>query len=545
MRFLARRWTLGAAERAVTMPLVRWTWRGLSDDRFDGALPEFRPSDVESVIDMMQGRYLFAGKLVDTEGISPFAVAAGNEDWRHALHSFAWLRHFRDVRDEGSRRFARTLVLDWIGRRRPFDDRSWGAGLMAQRVMNWLRHYPLLVEEASPEQQAAIARSLGTQVQALRVRAGLIAEPVEALLVAIAVSAAAICLDNEAAVERHVLRLKRLLGREIDADGLHKSRSPRIQLQLLVELVTLRQALGGRHGELASLIAPDIEAMHRAFDRLVLTSGEAAYFNGAGQLPHDIVVAVQAQSQERRHNEVQALVGGYGRLQWGESSVIADGGAVPALDFSGEAGAGALAFEFSHGGDLIVGNCGPAPAELSEGRLLFRRGIAHSGVSIDDESAADIIEKGPLKGRLRARADAGEVRLDVDERQLQLETRGFARRFGAVLERSLTLLSEGKTLVGQDRVLTADGKEPTGTLGIRFHLAPGAEAVRSDSGDVLHITLANGAQWTFLWEGADLRLDDSVRQSASMGFSRTTQIVLEAPAEASREVAWIFTGEAG
>jgi len=541
-RFLARRCALGAVHYAVTTPLVRWTWRGLSDDRFEGALPEFRPSDVESVIDMMQGRYLFSGKLVDTEGVSPFAVTVDNEDWVQALQGFAWLRHFRDLRDEGSRRFARTLVLDWIGRSRPLDGKGWGAAQTAQRVMNWLRHYPLLVEDATPEQKATIARSLGTQVQVLRVRARFIGEPVEKLLVAIALSAASICLDNEGAVEHHTLRMQRLLGQQLDKDGLHLSRSPRIQLQLLVELVTLRMALGRRFGELADLIVPDIEAMHRALDRLILSSGETVYFNGGGQLPHDIVVAVQAQSQERRHDDVQAVTGGYGRLQWGRSTLIADGGAVPPLDFSGEASAGALAFEFSHGGDLIIGNCGPAPAELAEGKLLFRRGIAHSGVSIDAQSPARIVETGPLKGRMQALAPDGEMRLDGNERVLHLQTHGFAKSFGVSLERSLTLLSEGRTLVGQDRIVGSGGTA-SGTVSIRFHLAPGAAVEPSQESDVLTIRLANGSEWTFLWEGAEMRLDDSVRQSASVGFNATVQIVLETPAVPGHEVAWILTGE--
>ena len=72
MRFAARRLWLGAADYIVTMPLLRWTWTGLADDAFAGELPEFRPSDRETVRDMMAGRYLLASKLVETGGASPF-----------------------------------------------------------------------------------------------------------------------------------------------------------------------------------------------------------------------------------------------------------------------------------------------------------------------------------------------------------------------------------------------------------------------------------------------------------------------------------------
>ena len=56
MRFLARRTLLSVADYAVTNPLIRWTWTGPSNEELVGALGEFRPSDRETVLEMMQGR---------------------------------------------------------------------------------------------------------------------------------------------------------------------------------------------------------------------------------------------------------------------------------------------------------------------------------------------------------------------------------------------------------------------------------------------------------------------------------------------------------
>ncbi|MNJ01795.1 hypothetical protein D3C73_1615450 [compost metagenome] len=57
------------------------------------------------------------------------------------------------------------------------------------------------------------------------------------------------------------------------------------------------------------------------------------------------------------------------------------------------------------------------------------------------------------------------------------------------------------------------------------------------------LTLPNGEVWSFLWEGATLRQDDSVRQSAYLGFHRTIQLVLEADLAPGVEVGWILTRE--
>ena len=74
LRGRGRRMALGLADGLVTMPLLRWTWRGHADYAFAGDLPDFRPADREAVRDMMSGRYLLASKLFETQGASPFAI---------------------------------------------------------------------------------------------------------------------------------------------------------------------------------------------------------------------------------------------------------------------------------------------------------------------------------------------------------------------------------------------------------------------------------------------------------------------------------------
>ena len=40
-----RRAALGLADQIVTLPVLRWTWRGQTDHAFAGDLPDFRPAD--------------------------------------------------------------------------------------------------------------------------------------------------------------------------------------------------------------------------------------------------------------------------------------------------------------------------------------------------------------------------------------------------------------------------------------------------------------------------------------------------------------------
>jgi uncharacterized heparinase superfamily protein len=540
--FVTRRRALKVADWIVTSAFVRWTWTGPSSGKPQvlATLSEYRPTDRETVIEMMAGRYLLASRLVDTHGSSPFAVDTDDDEWYADLQGFSWLRHFRDARDEGERSFARTLVLDWIAREGRFDRETWDIAVCAQRVINWLRHYPLIVEGATPEQAASIAKALDAQVQSLNLRAPLCSEPVDALLATAALLGMA--LSDEARrgeLPDRVNALKRMLGRQIDAQGMHRSRNPRAQLQLLGELVSIRTALKRDFPELATDIAEMVENMHRALDAVTLGTGEPAYFNGAGHLPHDLLIAVQAQSTARRRES--GVVGGYGRLACGDSVAIADGGQVPPPEFALEAHAGALGFEFTHGTELLVGSCGPSPADMPDSKILFRQGIAHSAPTINAVSAAVIPPAGALAGRLVARGGGrAEIAVDAADDTLLMRTDAYERRFGVTLERRLTLLSAGKSLVGQDRMVGSGG-HVSGVCTARFHLASGARLFQGEDEDLLRVHLASGAVWTFLWEGAEMRVEDSVRQSAYFGFHRTRQIVLEAPVEAGHEIAWIFT----
>ncbi len=135
-----------------------------------------------------------------------------------------------------------------------------------------------------------------------------------------------------------------------------------------------------------------------------------------------------------------------------------------------------------------------------------------------------------------------EIVADEAEQSVAMRSYAYEDRFGVVLERRLTLLGDGQSLVGQDKLLRTRGRM-SGAVAIRFHLAHQTQVRRGR--DLLKLQLGPGLSWNFLWEGADMRIEDSVRQSAYFGFHRTKQIVLETHASEAQEVSWIFTLDEG
>lgn len=541
LRFGLSRAALELAARAVTNPLFSWTWSGASEHGFSARLDDFRPTDSQTVIEMMDGKYLLNGRLVDTGGVSPFALENESREWLGDLHSFGWLRHFNALRDKGQRRFARTLVLDWIGRYGDFDREAWDVFVTGRRVLNWLKAYGLLTEEATPEEIRRIARALASQIQALKVRVPLTFDPVARLVAEIALVGAALSMQEEARdLPELVQRLEAQVARQFDADGLHLSRSPLVQVQVLSEVIPVNQLLGIRRPDLAGALGRRLEAMHRALERLVLGTREPVYMNGCGQMPVDLVLAIAAQSGMRAG--ASGLSGGYGVLVDGTGKLVADSGLVPPLEFAAHAHAGALSFEFSSGGTLVAGSCGPAPSQLPESKNLFRHSSAHSAPTIDDLSSAEIGGPGLLGDRLRPRGPAPEIVLVAEENALEMRSPAHRQRYGLDIVRRLTLMGGGHTLVGQDRfVASARQQARQGEFSIRFHLAPGVAIQRTPGEEIIRMIHRSGESWSFLWEGAQADIEDSVRHSAHFGLVRTQQIVLTGAARPDVEIAWVFT----
>lgn len=527
----------GLADRLVTHSLFSWTWTGSGDTRFVPRLAEFRPADAQTVIEMMEGKYLLAGHRVETGGASPFSLDSDVDDWFIDLHGFAWLRHFSVLSDPAQRGFARTLVLDWIARFGNFDRDVWEPFVTARRVLNWLKALPVLSENATPVQMRTISRSLAVQISSLKVRAGLVSDPLTRLMVQIALVGGGLSESEESReLAGQVERLGALLDAALDEDGLVKSRNPFTQIQILTEIIPVNQVLAQRHGSISGAVGPRVEAMHRVLEKLVLGTREPVYANGCGQVPVELVLAIAAQSGTRASGS--GLCGGYGVLVDGQGKVVADSGVVPPLQFAQDAHAGALSFEYACGSTLVVGNCGPAPHQLEDDRDLFRHSSAHSAPTIDELSSAKIARNGAL----RPRGPAPQVALEAEENALELRLPAYRVHYGLDIVRRLTLMGGGQTLVGQDRFVAAGRPaRQQGNFSIRFHLAPGVALERSSSEDLIRIAYRNGETWAFLWEGAEVEIEDSVRHSASLGLNRTQQIVLHGAARAETEIAWVFT----
>jgi uncharacterized heparinase superfamily protein len=265
--------------------------------------------------------------------------------------------------------------------------------------------------------------------------------------------------------------------------------------------------------------------------------GAFANFNGVASSAGGLVATLISYDEALGTPASSAAYSGYERVQGDGSVLLVDTGGPPPIDYSEQAHAGALSFEFSRGLHRIVINCGAPAARHEHLRRAARRTAAHSTATLNDESscrfsgpAADArIVSGPRVAVKRHLSAEGAT-------VLQMRHDGYSRRFGLVHERSLRLDREGRLLEGVDRF---SGEPSTSDLvfAVRFHLHHAAAVHATDKRSALDIRLPDASVWRFEANGP-VDLEESVHLSDVFGSRPTHQLVVAGGVDGANPVKW-------
>src|SRR6476469_8868843 len=281
-------------------------WPGRTD-RLIIAPHDLRTADATRAAEIYAGRFVFAGKIVTCHGRSIFDLEPPSEDWEVALLGFGWLRHLRAADTALTRANARSLVDDWIAnpsRKRPLERR---ADVLARRVISLLSQAPLVLGDSDGKFYRRYLRGLTREIRYLRYTMLDIADGVPRVQVLIALCYASLCLANQA---KHISsasrRLSDELQRQILPDGGHISRNPGALVELLSDMLPLRQTFAARN------IAPP-----------------PALFNGMSSAPSDLVATLLAYDDTHGVPMAHMPHTGFQRLDAGTTAVIIDTGPRP------------------------------------------------------------------------------------------------------------------------------------------------------------------------------------------------------------------------
>jgi uncharacterized heparinase superfamily protein len=510
---------------------------------------DLRTGDPSFAVELYDGYFGLAGATVPIGSESPFQVIPPTVPWRKDLYAFAWLRHLHAAEDQIAREKARKLTSDWIAFSSGAPALARDKDITARRVISLLSHAAFLLDGADPAFYDSVMRMLSRDLHDLTVIYG-DGPGVPKLRALTAILLAGLCIaEQETYLSSYLPTFSAELGKQVLEDGGHVSRDPSDLIELLLELLPLKQCFVARQIEPPEALYKALNRMHCMLRFLRLGDGNLGHFNGMGPTFLDQVSTVLAYDDSGgMFQGVIAPQSGYARLAAGEIVALADVGGPPPIFLSARAHAGCGAFEMSVGHEPLITNCGAPQDETGDWYVVSRSTAAHSTLTIEDLSSARLIKaQEQVAGReLFWLAGPRTVQHEASEHDASLSVRighdGYRERFGFLHRRRLTLHKSGLEFEGLDQLSAAtDGAgDSSARFAIRFHLHPRVAAQLARNTNVVGLQTPGGQVWRFIAEGAEIDVEESIFFADPICLRRSLQIVLKGPCTNATSVHWKF-----
>ena len=501
--------------------------------------------------DRVRGDALLAGRfLLGDEALSladlDFAGLGADGPLAESLQDFSWLRDLAAAagRDRGAK-VAETMTGRWLVAHGTRVDAAWRPDLWGTRILFWTAYAPYVLSSRDQGYRSALLNTLARGARHLDSTADKAPPGLKRITAWSGMVTAALILQGGLPrIARAESGLMRALAAAQYEDGGLISRCPHEQMLLVDRLGLLRAAYFASKQELPDDLegasAAALAALHG------VTMGDGALSSWQGGNPGSAArLAALVEGCGLRARPLRAARGwGYQRLSALGTILVVDAAPPPART-AGGGSASTLAFEFSDGPQRLVVNCGgpgplptALPAELTE---ALRSTAAHSTLTLADANSTALLADGALgKGVEDVRADRSE---DNDNSRLVAAHDGYVRGFGLTHERSLILGNDGKEVRGQDKLMPKGRKKIRADVpyAIRFHLAPGVEAIPTADGMGALIRSSGAPPWNFRCRGAMLGIEESLAIDGAGHAVPTIQLAIVGETSAlGTSVAWQF-----
>lgn len=499
---------------------------------------DFRPLRPEVGRGVMAGAFTLAGETLQIgPGGDPWDRASPSRRFALELHQFGWLADVIAA-GEGGPREALRLVLDWnrvFGRWNSF---AWSGPALERRVFNLACGLRRICISASDAERALLIRSLAQQARHLARLPRDLGRAAERCSAVVAAAATLAGPAGEGLLQGALERLERILPVTVLPDGGHASRSPEAALQLLLDLLTVDDALLQLGRQPPHELARAIDRLTGALRFFTLPDGMLVCAQGGEACDPAVIEAARAHDDaEAASAPLSAPHSGYEKLVGGSLHVVVDAAPPAAGPWSVWACAHPLALEVAVGKDRLITNTGWSPrAETAQPLRLTPGG---STATVADASAG-----APLRGfraqvlgpRLAGGADTVDVRRHQADEGVWLEMShdGWASRFGLTHERRLFLDLVHDELRGEDRFVPLTmGVSRHLPFTVRFQLHPQVRVslARDQRSVLLHTPAAGG--WWLRNDAREVAIEPSVHLSEGRA-RRTAQVVLHSQINGDR-----------
>jgi uncharacterized heparinase superfamily protein len=470
------------------------------------------------------GHFLVHGVKAPIAQMDFKPVAKLTPPFERTVHGFVWLRDLAACapREQCTATAERVLAAWLAANPKPGRGAAWQVENAGRRLLGWLVHAPLILSGDGKLRARALAameataRWLDKQVAKAPDRLG------EVTGWTAIVAAGLLLPDGKPRRLYGEAGLIHALGELVADDGGALSRSPLAQIDAIALLIELRACYRAVRREPPAAIDAMLTMLVPPLLALTHGDGGLGSWQGAGAVSAERIAALIAASGVRTRPLKDARQWGYQRATGGKAVLQMDAAPPPLAKHARSGCASTLAFEFSHGPQRLVVNCGGAafaggqvPVRIEQG---LRATAAHSTLVLDDANSTAVLLHGKLgKG-------VGEV--EIDRRvmtlgngnavRIEASHDGYVPRHGLNHRRILILRDDGSELRGEDLLVPAGKQSKRGKIGfaIRFHIGPGIDLGLSSEGKGAGLALPDGSYWQFrlgeVGEGVQLAIEESL-----------------------------------
>lgn len=527
--------------------------------RLLGTVESAFTGDRAAGVALRAGHFLVHGVRAPIAQMDFRPVAKLTPPFERTVHGFTWLRDLAACapREQCTATAERVLGAWLAANPKPVQGTKKGAAWQVehagQRLLGWLVHAPLILSGNAALRTRALAacedtaRWLDRNVTKAPDRLGEVAGWT-------AIVAAGLLLpDGKPRRLYGEAGLVRALGEFVADDGGALSRSPLAQIDAIALLTELKACYRAVRRDppkaieamLAMLVPPLLALLH--------ADGGLGSWQGAGAVPAERIAALISASGVRTRPLKEARQWGYQRATGGKAVLQLDAAPPPMTRHARAGCASTLAFEFSHGPQRIVVNCGGAafaggqvPVRIEQG---LRATAAHSTLVLGDANSTAVL----LHGKLGA--GVGEVEIDRKvlslgngtATRLEASHDGYVARHGLAHRRILILRDDGSELRGEDLLVPAGKGGKCGKIGfaIRFHIGPGIELGLSEDGRGAGLALPDGSYWQLrlgqTGDGVTLAIEESLWVDGHGRPQPIEQLVIQGLTPRSGgSFAWLF-----
>jgi uncharacterized heparinase superfamily protein len=524
-------------QKKMDRSIDQYIRRDLDDAELLFVPDDLHTCDPSLMSEISSGHFGLDGMFVEVGEHKPLIFETGEADdsFHRVLHGFGWLRDLRAREDHESHLEAQRLVFEWIKCCSQQEGIAYEPEVIARRIMSFLSNSSFILMGVSKKKNWRFRRILSQQIAVLHYKLREVPNGLPRLGVLGALVMAGLCLSKHDKLLKEVTPLLLdELDQQILDDGGHWSRNPGALLEILFEIIPLKQCFKRRGQSIPKELDKTITRMIAMIRFFRMGDSSLGRFNGQSATPTNTLATLLVQEHSQTGMSPEFVPDSrYCRLHDGPMTVLCDVGSPPPVNIFARAHAGCLSFEMSIRHFAFVVNSGAFMGDDEKWQSYARSTRAHSTLTIDNHSSGGFLENGHL---------LGPDQVMVEETKplfFKACHGGYEELFGLRHHRTCRISYKGLRLEGTDclKGQCRPGKDVL--FHIRFHLHPFIKLAKSDEDNLL-LTLPDGEIWRFTAKGAGINMDDSIYLAYRRGPEAAHQIVLVGAARPDTKVSWVF-----